>query len=113
MIAYGIGFLTHIRELREAHPRVTQMWYADEAGAGGTFHHIMAHLRDMQARSLPRGYFLEPIKSISAMALRNVARTEDFFQWMGLHIVMGSRYLGGFIGYGEAEKIWLAGKVEI
>ena len=31
---------------------------------------------------------------------------------MGLHIVTGSRYLGGFIRDGEAKKICLAGKFE-
>ena len=35
MIAYGIGVLPLIRELREAHPRFTQPWYADDAGLGG------------------------------------------------------------------------------
>ena len=30
---------------------------------------------------------------------------------MGLKVVMGSRYLGGFVGEGKAEKIWLEGKV--
>ena len=37
MITYGIGVLPLIRELREAHPRVTKPWYADDAGTGGTF----------------------------------------------------------------------------
>ena len=32
---------------------------------------------------------------------------------MGLHIVTGRRYLGGFIGDGAAEKSWLSGKVEV
>ena len=31
---------------------------------------------------------------------------------MGLLVVKESWYLGGFIGYGAAEKSWLAGKVE-
>ena len=35
MISYGIGVLPLIRNLREAHPRITQPWYADDAGAGG------------------------------------------------------------------------------
>ena len=37
MIAYGIGVLPLplILELREAHPRVTQLWYADDASEGG------------------------------------------------------------------------------
>ena len=37
MIAYGIGVLPLIRELRDYHPCVTQPWYANDAGAGGTF----------------------------------------------------------------------------
>ena len=31
---------------------------------------------------------------------------------MGVNIVTGSRHLGGFVGYGAAEEIWLAKKVE-
>ena len=52
MIAYGIKVLPLIRELRNAHPRDTQPWYADDAGAGGTFQKIMDHFRDLQARGL-------------------------------------------------------------
>ena len=72
----------------------------------------MAHLRDIQARVPPRGYFLDPTKSILVVAPRNVARAEEFFRGMVLQVVTGSWYLGGFIGYGAAEKRWLAGKVE-
>ena len=98
MIAYGIGILPLIRELREAHPQVTHPWYADDAGAGGTFHHILAHLWDMQARAPPRAYFPGPTNSILVVAPNNVARAEEFFQGMGLKIVTRSQYLGGFIG---------------
>ena len=35
MIVYGIGILPLIRELQDAHPQVTQPWYADDARAGG------------------------------------------------------------------------------
>ena len=64
MISYDIGFLPHIRELRNAHPRVTQPWYADDAGAGGKFPNILEHHRDLQAWGPPRGYYPEPTKSI-------------------------------------------------
>ena len=37
MIAYGIGVLPLIRDLRIAHPRVTQTWYAYDAGVGWKF----------------------------------------------------------------------------
>ena len=57
MIAYGIGVLPLIRELWVAHPRVTQPWYSDNAGAGGKFQHILEHFRDLQARGPARGYY--------------------------------------------------------
>ena len=112
MIAYGIWVIPLIRELRDAHPRVTQLWYADNAGAGGTLHHILAHLQGMQGRGPPRGYFPDTTKSNLILTPRNVARAEKFFRGMGMQIVTGSRYLGGFIGDAAAEKSWLAGKVE-
>ena len=46
------------------------------------------------------------------MALTNVLRAEEFFGWMGVQIVKGSLYLGGFVGDGATEKRCLANKVE-
>ena len=74
MIAYGIRFLLLIRELQGAHPRVTQPWYADDAGAGGKFQQILDHFRDLQARGPARGYYPDPTKSILVVAPGNVAR---------------------------------------
>ena len=70
MIAYGIGVLPLIRDLRGAHHRITQPWYADDARAGGKFPHILTHLRDFQARVLPRGYFPDQTKSIFVVTPR-------------------------------------------
>ena len=72
MITYGIGVLPLIRDLRRAHPRLTQPCYADDAGAGGKFGEIMAHFRDLQLRGTARGYYPEPTKSILVVAERNV-----------------------------------------
>ena len=90
MIPYGIGVLPLIREIRGAHPQVTQPWYMDDAGAGEKFQHILAHLRGMQERIPPRGYLPEPTKSILVVAMRNVARKEEFFHGMGFQVVLGS-----------------------
>ena len=66
----------------------------------------------MQARGPPRGYLPEPTKSILVVAPRNVSRAEDFFQGMGIKVVTGSCYLGGFVGDWEVENRWLAEKVQ-
>ena len=112
MITYGIGVLPLIRDLWDAHPRVTQLWYADDLGAGGTFERILSHLWDLQARGVPRGSFLEPTKNILVVAPRNVARADEFFREMGMTLVTGTRYLGGLIGDREAKDKWLSEKMQ-
>ena len=79
MIAYGIGVLPLTRELWGSHPRVTQLWYADDVGAGGKFDHIQAHIRNLLASGPPRGYYLDPTKIILVVASQNVARVGEFF----------------------------------
>ena len=73
--------------------------------------YILVRLPDLQARGPPRGYFPEPTKRILVVAPRNVARVEEFFCGMGIKVVMGNRYLGGFVGESETEKRWLTRKV--
>ena len=111
MIAYGIWVLHLIREPQGAHLRVTQPWYPDDAGAGGNFVHMLAHIWDLQAWGLSRGYFPEPTKTILVVSPRNVARAEEFFRGRGIKVVTGHRYIGGFIGYSQAENRWLSGKI--
>ena len=103
MIVYGIGVLPLIRELRDSHPWVTQPWYADDAGAGGKFQQILEHFRDLQARGPAQEYYLEPTKSIFFVAQGNVARAEEHFRGLGIHVVTAHRCLGGCIGDRDAE----------
>ena len=104
MITYVIGVLPLIRDIWDALPCVTQPWYANDAGTGRKFGHILEHFQDLQARGPPRGYFPEPTKSILVVAQRNVARAYEFFHGMVVKIVNGSWYLGGFVRYRAAEN---------
>ena len=99
-------------ELRGSHPRVTQPWYADDARAGGNFPNIVEHLSDLQVRGPARGYYPEPTKSVLVVDPGNVAREEEHFRGLGIKVVTWYRYLGGYIGYKEAEGRWLAGKIK-
>ena len=62
MIEYGLGILTFIWDFRTAQPGVTQTWYADDAGVGGTFNDIRWNLDDLMVRR-PRVdiYWIQPI----------------------------------------------------
>ena len=82
------------------------------AGGGGGFGHILEHFQDLQARGPPGGYLLELTKSILVLAPRNVAMAEEFFRGMGMKIITGGRYLGGFVGDRADEDRWLSEKVQ-
>ena len=112
MVAYGLGPPPPKRELRKAHPGVNQPWYADDAGARGTFRGIRRHLENLMVRGPPDGFFPEPTTRILVVSPQNVPRVEDFFRGYGLQIVMESCYLGGFVGSKAAQDIWLGEKVE-
>ena len=45
------------------------------------------------------------------MALGNDARAEEHFRGLGIWVVTGHRYLGGFIGDADAERGWLRDKI--
>ena len=72
----------------------------------------MDHLRDLSARGPARGYYPEPTKSILVVAPRNVARSKEHFRGLGIRVVTGHRYLGGFLGDEAAEREWLGKKIQ-
>ena len=90
-----------------AHPGVTQLWYAGDAGVGGTFGGIWQHLDDFMMRGPLHSYFLDLTKSILVVSLRNVPWSEAFFRDYGLQIVTGIRYIGGFVWSKAAQDLWL------
>ena len=67
----------------------------------------MDHFRDLQLRGADRGYYPEPTKSIFVVAERNVPRAKEYSQEMGIQVMTGRRYLGGFVGERVAEAIWI------
>ena len=76
-------------------------------GPGGKFRHILEHFQDLQARGSPRGYFPEPTKIILVMALRNVARVEEFFCGMAMTIVTRSWYFAALAETGRLREAGL------
>ena len=95
MIAYGLGVLALSRELREAHPKFTQPWYAENSGVVRTLPCIFSHLENIMAQGQPRGYLPDPTNSILFISTHNFKRAESFLNRRGPTIFIGSRYLGG------------------
>ena len=111
MFAYGIGVLPLIRRLKRNHPRLFQPWYADDAGAGGTFDDIRAMFEELQKIGPAYGYFPEPTKSILVVPPAMVELAKEYFHDHEFKITTGSRYLGGFIGSRSSCEEYVKGKV--
>ena len=50
MVTYVLGILHLFQELSMSQPSVTQTYYADDAGEGGTFAGIRRHFDDLMMR---------------------------------------------------------------
>ena len=112
MIAYGIGIFPLIHDLRTVHPHVMQLWYAENVDTRRVFDSLQDNMRDLLVRGPPRGYFLEPTKSILVIYPRNFQQAEDHLQGIVVWVVVVRHYLGGFISDQKLEKAWLSEKVK-
>ena len=73
---------------------------------------MQAHFQYLQVRGPARGYYPEPTKSILVVTQGNVSRAEEHFRGLGIWVVTGHRYLGGFMVDVSAEKEWSGKKLE-
>ena len=64
MITYGIGILPLTKNLKQEIPEVDQPWYADKAGALGTFARIDTYFISLNFQGPGCGYSLKLSKSI-------------------------------------------------
>ena len=72
----------------------------------------MEQFWDIQAQGPARGYYPLLTKSILVVPPGNVAQAKEHFRGLGIRVVTGHRYLGGYIGDREAEGVWLEEKIQ-
>jgi hypothetical protein len=110
MAAYGVGLLPLIRRLKKEFPNVKQPWYADDAGAGGSFQDLRLFFRRLQEIGPAYGYHPEPTKSILIVQSHNVESARLEFEALHFKVTSGCRYLGGFVGDSTLRDEWLEEK---
>ena len=100
-IAYRIGTLPLIKNLKRAIPDVPHPWYADDAGALGTFTRLETYFDSLTHQGLGQGYQTEPSKSVLIIRPENIEARKVFRARHGFRVCMVTRYLGGYIGDNE------------
>ena len=78
MIAYGIGILPLINNLKREIPDVPQPWYTDYSGALGTFTIIETYFNSLTCQVTGRRYYPEPPKSILIVHPENLEPGKEF-----------------------------------
>ena len=104
MIAYGIGILPLINNLKQEIPDVTQPWYADNAGALGTFTILETYFDSLTRQGPVQGYHPDPAKSVLIVRPENLEAGKVFVARHGFWVCTGAHYLGGYIGEDESKR---------
>jgi hypothetical protein len=79
MFCYGIGILPMIKQLKALYPDLKQPWYADDAGALGSFDDIIRMFTELVRIGPDFGYFPNPSKSILVTTATKLAYAEQHF----------------------------------
>ena len=107
MVAYGIGIISLIKDLKAAHTDVTQTWYTGNAGALGKYGHIKLYFNSPRHSGPDYEYYPETSKIILIMHLDNLETGKQFGLRHGFKVCTVACYIGGFIGNKESKRDWL------
>ena len=110
MFMYAIGTLPLIRSLHNP-GHWTQLWYADDASAGGTLFELRDWFNLLCSRGPAFGYYPEPTKSFIVVSERWRNEANAVFGDLGIQVVTGHRFLGGFIGSHSEREEYVVSKV--
>ena len=106
MIAYEIGISTHNKNLRRYIPDVTQPWYADDAGALGTFARVENYFNLITRQGLGHGYYPKPPTSVLILHPENIEVRKEFGAHHILKVCKSADYLGGYIQGDKSKSNW-------
>ena len=110
MFMYAVGTLPLIRSLHDP-GRWTQLWYADDASAGGALSDLRDWFNLLRSRGPAFGYFPEPTKSFVVVSEQWKSDATAIFGDLGVQVVTGRRFLGGFIGSQTGREEYVLSKV--
>ena len=85
-IAYGIGILPLIKNLKREIPDATQPWYSENTGALGTFARIETYFDFLTRQGPGRGYHPNPTKSVLIVRSDNIKAGKVFGACHGFRV---------------------------
>ena len=111
MCFYAAALLPLVRSLR-CHEKWTQSWYADDSACVGKLDNVKEWFEKLSVKGPRFGYYPEPSKSVLVVDSKFEGKAMELFSGVGVKVVSGSRFLGGFIGNERDGAGFVTRKVE-
>ena len=115
MVFYGITLAPLAEELRVADPGVLSPLYADDAAFDGSARRSAYLLKLLMKRGPDWGFLPELDKSIfisDTPGQEEAVKREFAVEGLTLNFIIGSRYLGAYLGLQEEHEAWVKLQVE-
>ena len=110
MAMYAIATLPLIHRLDH---QTKQVWYADDAAAGGKLHHLHSWWNQLQSCGPEYGYFANASKTWLVVKPELLPLASDIFAGSGVNItVEGRRQLGAALGTRSFTEVYVKNKVQ-
>ena len=103
MIAYSIGILQVIKNLKQEIPDITQSWYADDAVNLGMFARLETYFDSLIRHGPGWDNHPNPTKSVLIVRPENLEAGKLFGACHRFRMCTCAHYLGGYIGDGESK----------
>ena len=110
MCLYAIALTPLIRMHKS--PNWSQTWFADDSSCIGGLSDVKKWYMMLSREGPKFGYFPEPSKSVIVVGEPFIKQAEQLFGDLGIKIVRGSRFLGGYIGDRDGCKTFVRAKVK-
>ena len=112
MMLYAVAVLPLIHSLRTP-GKWTQNWYADDSSCVADLCSLRAWYEELSCRGPDYGYHPEPSKTVLVVGPSDVQQASALFSDLGIKIMSGGRFLGGFIGKPSLVANFVSDKVQL
>ena len=112
MMLYAVAVLPLICSLEDSSEWV-QNWYADDSSCVGELSSVRRWFDRLLIDGPAYGYFPEPSKTVLVVGSSDLERASDLFCDLGVSVVTGSRFLGGFMGERSFAADFVSDKVRV
>ncbi len=111
MLLYSVAVLPLVHSLIDC-DKWKQNWYADDSSCVGGLMSIKEWFDRLSNRGPAYGYYLQPAKSILVVHPSFVVEADRMFSDLGIRVVTGGRFLGGFIGDDKSVDDYVRKKID-